>query len=92
MNKATKFCEISVHTLSGVRLRGRFHMDASLSSSIRPYDAIRENTGQYILLSHATIHENGESHDVGTVMVRADGIAYIELGSKGWRTPSPHPR
>lgn len=86
MTRATKYCEITIHTISGTHLRGRFQIDASLSSNIRPSDAIRDMSGAYLLLSDVTLADGDESREAGTVMVRADAIAYIELGSRGWRT------
>ena len=86
MKRITKFCDLIVYTLSGATLEGCFHMDASLSSAIRPSDAIREISGPYLLLTDVSVSDDGAKREVGTVMVRAEGIAYIELRSRSWRS------
>lgn len=84
MIRKTKFCDLSVVMLSGTRLSGRFHVHDGTSSAIRPSDAIRDLKEHYLILTHATMRDGSATHDVGTVMIRADGIAHIELPHRGW--------
>lgn len=83
MVKSTKVCSLEVHMLSGTRIAGKFCVEASTSSTIRPSDAIRDSTGEYLLLVEATVHSGGEPYARSALLVRKSGIAHIEL-SEGW--------
>jgi hypothetical protein len=85
MQKRTKYCVVEITMLNGTRLIGRFHIDQSSSSSVRPSDAFRFLDSEFFLLTHATI-ENGETttqRDV--VLVRTTNISHVELRDGAWR-------
>ena len=83
MDKSTKYCEITVHLKTGVRIAGMLHVPLRTSSAIRPSDAIRESDG-FMLLSNATVWETGQSRLQAALLVRLDAISHIDLPEKGW--------
>lgn len=78
----TKFCEINVQLVNGARVRGRFHVDAVTSSTIRPSDALRDLKTDFLVISHAT--REGEVTPSVTMMIRSSAIALIELPERNW--------
>jgi hypothetical protein len=80
----TKYCEICVQLVNGARVRGRFHIDAVTSSTIRPSDALRELKSDFFILSHAT--RETEAHPPVTMMIRSSAIALVELPDRNWTT------
>ena len=82
MVRDTKFCEINVQLVSGTRIRGRFHIDAVTSSTIRPSDALRDIRTDFLVVSHAT--RESESAPPVSMMIRCSAIAVIELPERNW--------
>ncbi|MCG3128084.1 MAG: hypothetical protein CHACPFDD_02958 [Phycisphaerae bacterium] len=84
MVKPTKYCDLEVVLLNGLRLKGRFHVDASISSLIRPSDAIRSHREDYLLMSHVGFSDGQQSYERDCVLVRTSNITHIELTGARW--------
>jgi hypothetical protein len=85
MVKSTKFCEVNICMLSGVRLKGKFHVEALTSSSVRPSDAFQEQEGDYLLLSDVTVVQtDGQAYQSSSVLVRGTAISHVELPKEHW--------
>ncbi len=84
IHQSTKSCKIRVCMSTGNCVEGCFHTPASSSDATRPFDAIRDFKGGYLLLSDATVTEHGKSKQLDTVMVRVDNISHVELPDAGW--------
>ena len=87
MKSPTKCCELKVNLKSGVSIAGVYHVPLGTSSSVRPADALRDAHHEFILLSDATICEDGESREHQTIMIQREAISYIELPQKSWMVP-----
>ncbi len=86
VHQNTKCCKIRVCMSTGNCVEGHFHTPAGSSDATRPFDAIRDFKGGYLLLSDVTITEQGKSKHLDTVMVRVDNISHVELPDAGWET------
>lgn len=86
MQKRTKYCEVELSMINGLQLSGRFHIDQSSSSAIRPSDAIRFLDTEFFVLTNVTIENTDGKHNRDTVMVRASSIAHIEFKDSTWKT------
>ena len=84
IDKATKCCDLTVHLLTGVRIEGTYHIATSTSSAVRPSDALRSSTDGFIVLTGATVHENGATREQGSILIRVDAISHVDLPTKGW--------
>jgi hypothetical protein len=84
MVKRTKSCAVTVHLKGGQCLRGRYHVDKSTSSSVRPSDALRESTSPYLLLTDAVAQAGPELSAGAVIVVRADAVSFIELPEESW--------
>jgi len=84
MQRKTKHCLVEIQLLTGTRVRGKYHVEASSSSSIRPSDAIRTADPAYILLSDVDVCENGADTHREAILVRSSSIAHLEFLGSGW--------
>lgn len=84
IDKSTKCCELTVYLLTGVRVVGTYHISTTTSSAIRPSDALRDCKDGFVVLTDATIHENGAVREQGSLMIRMDAISHVDLPAKGW--------
>lgn len=84
--KPTKYCTLNITLVNGVRLTGRFHIEARTSSTIRPSDAIRQCEDGWLLLTDVEA-DGSESPQADTLMIPVKSIAWIELPAKRWTTP-----
>lgn len=88
MVKATKKCELRVHLTTGACVRGRFHIEASTSSAVRPSDALREDRSGWLLLTDVC-EESSESADAAdrapVLMLNRSAIAMIEILPNNWQ-------
>lgn len=84
MNQQTKTCQLTVRLNSGATLTGAFHVPFGLSSTVRPADAIRENTSEFFLFSDVTITEEMETRELETVLIHRNSITYIEFCATTW--------
>lgn len=85
MLRKTKHCLVEIQLLTGTRVRGKYHVEASSSSSIRPSDAIRSGDLAYLLLSDVDVCENGVSTHREAILVRCSSISHLEFLESGWR-------
>lgn len=88
MVKATKKCELRVHLTTGTCVRGRFHIDASTSSAIRPSDAMREDKTGWLLLTDVIDETEGDedgSDRAPVLMLNRTAVAMIEILSNNWQ-------
>lgn len=81
MKKPTKYCELTVHLQTGATIKGRFHVGANTSATIRPSDALRECKDGLLLLSEAVLTENGQSRSLPAILVHLGSMLYAELPS-----------
>ena len=86
VHQNTKSCKIRICLTSGSCLEGQFHTPAGSSDATRPFDAIRDFKGGYLLLSDVTVTEQGKTKNHKVVMVRTENISHIELPDAGWET------
>ncbi len=86
MVRTTKYCVVDAVLLTGTRVRGRMHVQASTSSAIRPSDALRDAPGNYLILTNALVFDGTETREHGCVMLRTSAIAHVELPDRGWET------
>ncbi|MBL8880304.1 MAG: hypothetical protein JNG88_14415 [Phycisphaerales bacterium] len=86
MQKRTKYCEVEISMVNGLRLTGRFHIDMSSSSTVRPSDAFRFLDTEFFILTNVTVETPDAKHARDTVMVRASSIAHIEFMDSTWKT------
>jgi len=84
IDKATKCCDLTVYLLTGVRIVGTYHIATSTSFAVRPSDALRDSKDGFIVLTHATVHENGTTREQGSIMIRVEAISHVDLPAKGW--------
>lgn len=87
MVKTTKKCEVRVHLTTGSCVRGRFHVDASTSSAIRPSDALREDRSGWLLLTDVCDESvNGDEplDRAPVLMLNRAAIAIIEILPNNW--------
>jgi len=84
VHQSTKSCKIRVCMSTGNCVEGLFHTPVGSSDATRPFDAIRDFKGGYLLLSDVTVTEKGESKHLDTVMIRVDNISHVELPDAGW--------
>jgi hypothetical protein len=89
IERPTKYCELTVHLVTGIRIEGMFHIVAETSSAVRPSDAIRDCKGGFLILTNATIHEPTGPRKQDSIMVRADAVSHIDLPAKGWTAKEP---
>lgn len=87
MVKATKSCQLVVQLLNGKRLAGRFHVEASTSSAVRPSDALRQESTGYLLMTHAYFEGECETDAPDRViLVNRAAVGLIELSQNNWRS------
>lgn len=87
--KVTKYCELSVTLLNGAHVKGRFHIEARTTSTIRPSDAIRENKDGMILLTDVTFTVDENARELKAAMIPMGSVAFIELPAARWITVAP---
>ena len=85
MIKPTKFCDLEIHTKSGFRITGKFVVPANTSTSVRPSDALRDDTKGFILINEVTIYGNGKTEQRDAVLVRWDAVEWIDLPPNQWQ-------
>ncbi len=86
VHQNTKSCKLRICLTSGSCLQGLFHTPAGSSDATRPFDAIRDFKGGYLLLSDVEVTDQGKKTNHKTVMVRMNNISHIELPDAGWET------
>lgn len=89
--KPTKYCLLNVMLLNGTRVSGKFHIEARTTSTIRPSDAIREARDGFLLLTESGTEDSGQLRESRTLMIPVRAIAFVELPSTRWTTPSMSP-
>lgn len=90
MQKRTKYCVVEISMVNGTRMSGRFHIDQSSSSSVRPSDAFRLIETDFFILTQATIEIGGTRQKRDVVLVRTSNISHIELHGGTWRADEVH--
>jgi len=70
--------------MTGVWIEGTFHVPDDTSSAVRPTDAIRSCNDGFLILTNATVHEATGTREQGSMMVRMDAIAHIDLPARSW--------
>ena len=88
IRKTTKRAELTVHLISGERMRGHFHIPAGTSQTVRPSDAVRETRDGFMLLTDVEVIHNDETSTRDAVLVRIDAVAYMDLPDD-WGTVQP---
>jgi len=84
VEKDTKICALKVSLLNNVSVQGMFHVAIRTSSAIRPSDAIREIKDGYIILTNATVVDNGTSTQHASIMIPVSAVGFLELPDGGW--------
>lgn len=84
IDKTTKCCGLTVYLLTGVRIEGIYHIATSTSSAVRPSDALRDSKEGFIVLTNATVYENGSTREQGSILIRVEAISHVDLPAKGW--------
>ncbi|MBU0616490.1 MAG: hypothetical protein KKI02_02110 [Planctomycetes bacterium] len=84
MHQRMKYCSLRVHVASGAIISGRFHIMEETSPAVRPFDAVRDARGGVLLLTNASVSEDGDSSEHDAVMVNQRAIAYVVLPTEDW--------
>ncbi len=85
MFKATKTCILNVHLTTGAAVTGRYHVDASTSSAVRPSDALRQESSGWFLLTDVRDARDPECEPTPVVLISRAAVAMIELTPNNWR-------
>ena len=65
----TKCCELTVHLVTGIRIRGTYHVPLDSSSATRPSDAIRNYKDGFLILTDATVYDPAGPRAQGSIMI-----------------------
>lgn len=84
MQQPMKYCTLGIHLTSGAIVTGRFRIMEETSPAVRPFDALRDAKGGVLLLTNASVSENGDSSEHDAVMVNQLAIAYVVLPTEDW--------
>ena len=84
MHQPMKYCNLGIHLTSGAIVNGRFHIMEETSPAVRPFDAIRDARGGVLLLTNASVSEDGDSSEHDAVMVNQRAIAFVVLPTEDW--------
>ena len=86
MERATKYCDLTVQLRSGGRVTGKFHVPLQTGSTIRPSDALRGCKDGFVIISDAVMQQGEQEHRHIAILVPLTSVDYIELPAVGWTT------